>query len=179
MLNNLLSIGIVGLEAESGKIVFEFEANIKPLDNHVQDIQCMKSFWLKPKQQKAWNYLQTNQKPYTQIFEELSLALNNLALYYKIEFVAYPACFDWMFFKCYYELAKSTSTNKESFYDIGYECLCISTLWDNYKKSHNINSNEANKMFRDLGEFNENVNHYAIEDARVQGKFYYKLLNMI
>ena len=82
-----------------------------------------------------------------------------------------------MFFKCYYELAKSCSLNKECFYDIGYNCLCSSTLWDCYKQINKLSSTQANKLFKKWGEFDENTNHIAISDARVQGKFYVKLLN--
>ena len=47
MTNNLLSIGIIGITMDE-KIIFEYEANIEPLVTHVQDNQCMQTFWLKP-----------------------------------------------------------------------------------------------------------------------------------
>ena len=178
LVNNLLSIGIVGLTIDM-KIVFEFEANIEPLLNHIEDEQCMKSFWLKPEQKNSWEYLQKNKRSYISVFEELGIKLKELSTNYKLKFVAHPACFDWMFFKCYYELAKTNSENKECFYDIGYKCMCSSTLFDYYKKKNNLNSNEANRIFKYLGEFDENSNHIAISDAMVQGKFYVGLLKKL
>ena len=44
LVNNLLSIGIVGLEESTSNVVFEFESNIKPLETHKSDTQCMETF---------------------------------------------------------------------------------------------------------------------------------------
>lgn len=174
IINNLLSIGICGIDINE-KIIFEYEANIEPLESHVQETKCMEEFWLKPEQKEAWDYLHTNRRNYIEVFENLGLELKNLAQTYKLKFVAHPACFDWMFFKSYYELAKSNSENKESFYDIGYQCLCSSTLWDYYKNFNKLTSIEANKLFNELGEFDPEQNHKASADAKVQGKFFIKL----
>jgi hypothetical protein len=178
MINNLLSIGIVGITIDE-KIVFEYEANIEPLATHVQDNQCMQTFWLKSEQKLAWEHLQTNRRNYIEVFEELGLKLKELDSKYKLKFVAHPACFDWMFVKCYYELAKSNSHDKGCFYDIGYQCECASTLWNCYKQSNKLSSQQANKLFKEWGEFDENSNHMALSDATVQGKFYIKLLNIM
>jgi len=179
LVNNLLSVGIIGLEENTSNIVFEFEANIKPLESHKQDTQCMESFWLKPEQKEAWEYLQTNQKDYLEVFEDLSSELKKLDIKYKLVWVAYPACFDWMFFKSYYELAKSSSLNEQNFYDIGYQCKCISTLFDLHKKINDLLPNEATKLFNDLGQVEPNHNHKALYDAKVQGKFYIKLMKIM
>lgn len=176
LVNNLLSIGIVGLEENTSNIVFEFEANVIPLESHKSDTQTMETFWLKPEQKDAWEYLMTNQKNYLTVFEDLSLKLKKLALTYKLVWVAQPACFDWMFLKSYYELAKSNSLTGTDFYDIGYQCKCSSTLYDLYKKSNNLTSKEALELFNELGEFNPKQNHMALLDAKVQGKFYIKLI---
>ncbi len=106
----------------------------------------------------------------------MGIKLKELDNQYKLKFVAHPACFDWMFFKCYYELAKSNSSNKENFYHIGYQCTCSSTLWNYYKQSNKINSNQADKLFKYLGKFDNESNHIAISDARVQGRFFVRLL---
>lgn len=84
-----------------------------------------------------------------------------------------------MFFKCYYELAKKNSLDKECFYEIGFKCECSSTLWNYYKQSNKITSSQANKLFKYLGEFDENSNHMALSDAKVQGKFYVRLLKKL
>ena len=175
MINNFLSIGIVGITLDE-KIIFEYEANIEPLENHIQDTQCMQTFWLKPEQKLAWANLQTNKRNYIEVFEELGAKLKELSNQYMLKFVAHPSCFDWMFLKCYYELAKLGSQNKECFYDIGYNCACSSSLWDYYKQLNKLSSSQANKLFKAWGKFDEETNHVAISDAKVQGKFYIKLL---
>lgn len=172
LVNNLLSIGIVGFEENTKTEVFEFETNIIPLPTHTPDTQCMETFWLKPEQKEAWDYLKTNKRNYVEVFEDLSCKLTILSNKYKLVWVAQPACFDWMFFKSYYELAKSNSPNKKDFYDIGYQCVCISTLFNLYKKTHNLNSSQSSQLFNELGEFDAKTNHRASADARVQGKFY-------
>lgn len=175
MLNNLISIGIVGITLDE-KIIFEYATNIEPLPTHIQDLHTMQTFWLKPEQKLAWDYLHINKRNYIEVFEDLGVKLKKLSNKYILKFVAHPACFDWMFLKSYYELAKSNSKNKEYFYDIGYNCLCSSTLWNIYKQINNLSSNQANKLFKEWGEFDEDSNHIAISDARVQGKCYVKLL---
>ena len=176
LVNNLLSIGIIGLEENTSNIVFEYESNIIPLDTHKSDTQCMETFWLKPEQKNAWDKLQINQKNYLTVFEDLSLELKKLSLKYKIIWVAFPACFDWMFLKSYYELAKSNSPNGNNFYDIGFKCNCASTLLDFYKKKNNLTSKETYKLFYELCDFDPKENHIAISDAKVQGKFYINLI---
>jgi hypothetical protein len=136
----------------------------------------METFWQKPEQKIAWDYLQTNKRNYIEVFEDLSTKFKELSNKYVLKFVAHPSCFDWMFFKCYYELAKSNSHDKECFYDIGYHCDCSSTLWKCYKQLHKLSSKEADKLFKELGEPDEKSNHFAISDAKVQGKFYIGLL---
>lgn len=176
LVNNLLSIGIVGFEENTGTEVFEFNTNIFPLPTHTPDTKCMETFWLKPQQKEAWEYLQTDRKNYITVFEDLTYKLFVLSNKYELVWIAYPACFDWMFLKSYYELAKSNSINKKDFYDIGYECVCISSLFDWYKKINNITSSQASQLFNELGEFDSKTNHFASADARVQGKFYIGLL---
>lgn len=176
LVNNLLSIGIVGFEENTQIEVFEFETNIIPLPTHTPDTLCMETFWLKPEQKEAWNYLNTNQRNYIEVFEDLSKKLLVLSNTYKFVWIAYPSCFDWMFFKSYYDMAKSNSLNKNYFYDIGYECICISTLFDWYRKTHNLTSSQSLQLFNELGEFNTKTNHRALADARVQGKLYLGLV---
>lgn len=178
MINNLLSIGMVGIDFISEQIIFEFEENIKPFFTHIPDKDCMKNFWLKPEQKNAWEFLQTNQKNYIVVFEELSFELKRLSRDYKLVFVSHPSCFDWMFLKCYYELAKSNSSNGEDFYDIGYKCECSLTLCNHYKKINGLTNNEFMSIFQKPDEVisENNLEHFALYDAKIQGKKYIELL---
>ena len=135
-------------------------------------------FWLKPENKDSYYYLHTNQQNYMQVFEKLSNYLHILNEKYKIIFCAQPACFDWMFLKCYYELAKKNS-NKTNFYEIGFKCECISTLWIYYKKKNKLSAKKSNELLNQLSPCNKNELHFAINDAKIQGIFYIKLMELL
>lgn len=183
MINNLLSIGIVGLDVNY-VIRYKFEANIEPFFTHVPDKKTMETFWLLPEQEKAWAYLQTNKQNYVFVFERIGRELKQLEAEYTLVFVAQPACFDWMFFKCYYENARANSDTPYDFYDIGYSCVCASTLWKNYKAVNNISSKESIVLQKQmstipeqiLADFSNYCEHCAIYDALKQGFFFVSLL---
>lgn len=178
LLNNLLSIGIVGITSNCD-IIYKFEANIKPLETHCQDKKTMETFWLKSEQETAWNNLMTNQRNVVEVFEQLSNELLELSYKYNLAFVAKPACFDWMFFKCYYEYAKSKSTNEINFYDIGFKCICASTLTDYYKNLDSSNLSVISKLMADIKKNTNGFEHNALYDATIQGLFYCKLLEKL
>lgn len=182
IINNLLSIGIVGMTL-CGDIIYKFEANIKPLETHSQDKKTMETFWLKPKQENAWNYLTINQRNFIEVFEQLSNELEELNRKYNLVFAAKPACFDWMFYKCYYEYAKSKSIYKDKFYDIGFKCICISTLTDYYKNLDPSNISTINNLMdeikKNVNDMNIGVEHNALFDAMIQGLFYCNLLKKL
>lgn len=176
LVNNLLSIGIVGL-LSNGQIIYEFEANILPLESHKSDDKTME-FWSKPENLNAWNYLNLNQQYYLDVFEQLETELSVQSTQYNLVFVAQPACFDWMFFKCYYELAKSNSL-KSTFFDIGFKCTCISTLVNYYKNLNNSNSSIINKLTKSIKQNNTGIEHSALADAKIQGLFYCELIKIM
>ena len=177
MLNNLLSIGIAGITIDQ-EILYTFEANVLPLPNHNPDKNTMENFWLKSKQRKAWNYLLTNQRHYVNVFEQLSCELKELSNKHDLIFIANPACFDWMFLKCYYEQAKINSDN-QNFYDIGFKCVCISTLTNYFKKLHKFNPGLCSGINKNIRDNTDGILHTALYDATVQGLFYCNLLFLI
>lgn len=179
MLNNMISIGFYGLDDNLTKI-FEFEANIEKLEGHESDPECMTTFWNLPENQGAWDYLQQNKKKYIDVMAELSWHFKTLSETYKLIFVAHPSAFDWMYFKCYYELARQNLIQKDpslKMHNIGYSCECSSTLWNLYKRQNNLSSNAASKVYKEISEVDESKEHIAIEDARCQGIAYVKLRN--
>lgn len=103
MLNSMISIGFCGMTDELS-IVFEYQANIEPLEGHVQNHKCME-FWENNK--NAWNATQINKRYYADVMVELSNHFTELNKLYNLKFIAMPSCFDWMFFKSYYELAQN------------------------------------------------------------------------
>lgn len=177
--NNLLSIGMVGITKSLQK-VFTFYANITPLDGHISNADTM-IFWNKPENINACKKLFDNQKDYYDIFNNLSTQLDTLSGQYKLHFVAMPASFDWMWLKCYYEMTNEYNKKNQlsSLYQIGYKCLCLSTVSTIYKSLHKMSSNGFDKMIKEFGEFKPELEHDALDDARYQGIVYIKLIDMI
>jgi len=181
VLNNMLGIGIYGLDKDLNKI-FTFDANILPLPNHFPSKSCMENFWNKEENQAAWAYLQMNQRDYVEVCVELSNLLTELKSQYDLVWVAAPASFDFAFLKAYYEMANIEQSKKgKSLCGLGHSCRCGSTLWNIYKEKHNLSNSQADELKKTLGEFNPGKEHFALEDARFQGTWYvkaHKLLTM-
>lgn len=178
LLNNMISIGFYGI-TDDLENPFQFDANIMELEGHVQEKQCMENFWNKPENQQAWNYLQKNKRSHIDVCLELSEHFKRLGQTYKLVFISHPSCFDWSFFKNYYELVRSINNNRDVMYDIGYSCQCSSTLWNLYKQKHKLSSNEADKLYKEISEFDETKEHFALDDARCQGIAYVKMKQML
>lgn len=169
VLHSMISIGFYGLDDNLVEH-FRYESNIECLEGHIQEKECMENFWNLPENQTAWNHLQQNKKNYIDVMSELSDHFKRLSETYKLIFVAKPANFDWMFFKSYYELAKSNDVSRgPSMYNIGFTCECASTLWNFYKKKHNLSNSEANKLYKEISEFDNTKEHFAVYDAMFQG----------
>lgn len=174
LINNMLSIGIYGLDKDENEIM-SFYANLEELCGHIPDEQCMQDFW--SKQPKAWSELQVDKKPTHVAFKQLSDELIVLSKDYKIEFVAMPACFDWMFLKSYYEFAKNT--DKSITYNIGFQCTCMSTTFNIYRKFNKLSSKEYTKFKDSLIAEDASQLHNALYDAKLQGLRYVKLLKLM
>jgi hypothetical protein len=173
MLNSMISIGFYGI-TDNLSCALEYTANIESLEGHVQDPKCME-FWAQ--NQTAWNATQTNKKFYADVMLELSDRFTELNKTYNLKFIAMPSCFDWMFFKSYYQMAQNyLSTN---LYDISFKCICISSYFDSYCESRNIRGSEKEALKLQLMEYNKDVDHFALEDAKCQGKLYVKVKQLI
>jgi hypothetical protein len=173
--NNMISIGIYGIDDELNNI-FSYQANIEELEGHVPDQKCMNTFWLKSAQQEAYEFLQTDKRNYMDVCVDLSDKFNELNKEYEIKFVAGPACFDWQFFHCYYQMAKKhVNVNiSDTMYDIGYKCHCSSAIWDLYVKKNKLTNKEAQSVWNRMGEVNPKKVHFALEDAKCQALVYIK-----
>lgn len=176
--NNLLSIGFCGLTNDFTEI-FSIEYNIKPLPTHEPDSDTM-NWWLQKENSIAWNYIQQNQISYIDAFNDLSNKLKDISQSYTIEFIAHPSCFDWMFFKSYYDLARK---NNLTMYDIGYKCTCASTTMTLFKQINKMSSNKFNAwLCQKKQELQINIKgteHTPLYDAKNQGTNYLIILNQI
>jgi hypothetical protein len=179
LVNNMLSIGLVGIDSNL-EIHWTFESNIEPLEFHSPDSTCME-FWTKPENKTAYDHMFLNRLSYYDSMYKIGTELNTLSQKYNLIFVAQPACFDWMFFKSYYEYSKKmlSDTQIKNMYNLGFKCECISTLWTCYKKINKITNKEGNKLYNNLGNLDASTEHMALSDAIVQGTFYVKLLKLL
>jgi hypothetical protein len=180
LVNNMLSIGFSGLLLD-GTEIFSSEYNIKPLEGHQSNPDTM-NFWLKEENREAWLYIHQNQLDYDIAFLDLSNKLITLSVEYDFIFVASPSCFDWMFFKSYYDLAKN---KYKDMYDIGYKCECASTMWKIYKIINPSYAIELKKVKKEIENLPNTTNltnttnllHTALYDARIQGKQHLLVIN--
>jgi hypothetical protein len=182
ILNNMLSIGFYGLDDNCVKH-FEYEVNLYPLEGHVANSSTMKNFWLKPENKEAYDRLKLNRVQCVDAMKELSDKFFELSKTHNLIFVAHPAAFDWQFFKNYWGLANDYWDDilevESSLYDIGYSCQCSSTLWNMVRQKNGWSSNQANTKYKEISDFNPDMEHYAIDDARRQGIAYVKMKQML
>jgi len=173
LVNNMISIGFYGV-TENLVNEFQYQANIYSLVGHVQDEDCMK-FW--QQNQSAWDATQINKKRFEVVMEDLSNKFTKLSKMYNLKFIAMPACFDWMFFKSYYEYAAKTLHTK--FYNIGFKCICISSYFDAYCENKNIYGKDKESLKLQLMEHDKSKDHHAIENAKCQAKLFIKIRQII
>ena len=175
LLNNMFSIGMAGILKDKS-VVFEYQANIQELPDHKPDSSTM-AFWTKPENIAVFNQLHLNSRHYMEVFKDISDHLNKLSEKYIIQFVAYPSCFDWMFFKCYYELFKSNSDDHDT-YNLGYSCEDTNTLWNVYEKTHRLSWEDELEILESFRDVNDHK-HEPLSDAKTQGKFHVHLLHLL
>lgn len=170
MLNSMISIGFCGMK-ENKEVVFEYCANIEELEGHKQNQKTME-FWQSCP--VAYANTQTNRRHYTVVMRELSQEFERLSQSYKLIFCAMPACFDWMFFKSYYELARDVT--QECFFDIGYQCVCISSYFNAHCINHEIIGKKKEELKHHLMQIDSSVEHFAYEDAKCQARLLVALI---
>lgn len=89
--------------------------------------------------------------------------------------LAYPVSFDWCWLSHYYF---EFSTADEGEPDIGYEAVCIDTLFDQYCKDHNLAGAEKKALKLALMK-REELTHNALDDAREQANLYFGLTDLL
>lgn len=86
---------------------------------------------------------------------------------HKVEWMAQPACFDWMFLKSYYQAFVSVGAP-----DIGFSCTCFSTLRKKWLKDNGMPREEYNLLREPYVEGVEEDSHFPLQDAIFQGREY-------
>lgn len=174
LVNNMISIGIYGID-RNGHEILTFQVNLEDMNGHIPDRQCMEEFW--SKNPVAWAKTQENKQQIIPTFKHLSQILTELNKDWLMVFVAMPSCFDWMFFKSYYEFAKCI--DKTIKFDIGFKCTCLSTLLAIYRKQNNLSSKDFETFKETLISCDPFLEHDALYDAKIQGLRYLKLIKLM
>jgi len=163
-INSLLSVGFAGF-TKTGEIVFEYEANIKPLPDCTQNANTM-AWWNKPEQQEAYKYVCSNQQDAKNVFTELNDKLLKLKDQYNIFPVAWPANYDWQWIHYYFH--RFVGSNP-----LGFSARCIASYAWGMMKTTNPKERINFEPFVDP-RFKHT--HKALDDAKEQGAM---LINML
>lgn len=120
------------------------------------------------------------------VMNRLGEQLLSLSEKYRIVFVAYPAAYDFMYFKTYYDQyvgyydprtydldAEKTAKVKDL---VGYSAKCMSTLFSTICTIKGIARSDT-QAFWDNMKGTYKHTHDALDDAREQGHVYIKLLD--
>lgn len=160
--HSMISCGISFITSD-GKIIEEIIYNLFPRKDRSYEPRCMTEFWMNPEQHEAWNYIQQDRVTPEKAMAALAMKLSYFSLSWDIEWIAYPACFDWMFLKTYYEEFGPIDKISLGYYcvDIGSEirsvAITIGKTYDNVIAMFTVPNTSP---------------HVALYDARCQGIMY-------
>lgn len=163
-LNSMLAMGWAGF-TETGQLVFEYEAHLKPLPDATPNEKTM-SWWKLPENAMAWEYVQTNQRDPSEVCRDFAAHLEKLTQSYTLEPVAWPAAFDWQYINYYFHRFLGCNP-------LGYSAMCIEAyIWALTKKA---SSNDVHRA--DLVQYKDPKyphTHRALDDAKEQGSMFYR-----
>lgn len=176
--SNMWELGLSFIEAATGTEIDSYQSYIKPR-KHIQASESTMN-WMKSVQLadcSMWDkYIQIRFDPATPepdlVMYEIGCKLEKYAENYEIVWAAFPACFDWMYFRTYWDMYASASHRSL----VGYNCKCISGALNTYASMTKTNIDE---LWKQLSAGIVTVSHQALDDARVQGHVYVKLLKLL
>jgi DNA polymerase III alpha subunit (gram-positive type) len=165
--NSMVQLGIVAVTAD-GREIFSLCWNIEPHPNCSPDETTMKEFWAKHPEE--WKATQTNQLSGDLVRQSLAQMVTKWSKEWRLQWIAYPAAFDWQWVKDIYE-----HYNQPGDPDIGYSAKCISTLLWGYEKTHGIKTPEQKEALKKELAGELTLTHNAEEDARYQARIFVNL----
>jgi hypothetical protein len=161
-IHSMISIGSVAFDT-NGQEISSFSMNIKELDGAVQDQNTMK-WW--SEQPEVWKSTRVDQKTATEVMRLFQTWVNGIAEPRNVRpiFLAYPIGFDYAFVRWY--LLKFT----------GKDIFQLATVDIRSYAMRAVNCSYSDFSFKKLPErYMKNTNelsHFAIDDARIQGKIF-------
>jgi len=176
LLNNMLSIGVVFTDAETGDVIDDFLGDLEPLPDHYSDIDTMKEFWDRDDNNRAeLKRIREHARPIVDVMEEFEATLKVLMMqgYTKVKWVARPAAYDWQWLNCYYQYYAGESKNKVV--PLGFFVICCSTMRDMYALQHGLSFKEMIALC-DKWAGDSAITHNPLDDAMYQSKVFHALL---
>lgn len=170
MQHSMRSLGIVVLD-ENAIVINTFYKTILPQMNSGVCQQTMSEFW--SKHQDMWTEVNTNAVCPSKAMSDLVEFLKPLYLKYRVSWIASPACFDWMWLKCYYETYGPVIKP-----NIGYFCHDLSSMLNVYMKIHKIQIENCQEFKNQLMNGHP-YTHNALDDAKCQGYMYLNLRKLL
>lgn len=167
MVNSMLSLGIA-LISSDGQILDELSVNISKREDAKEDENTMK--WWKT-QPLAWERCHQNMLSPQVAMARVAEFYAKWSQQYRLNWIAAPICFDWMFLKSYYMTFSPHDSP-----DIGFKATDISTLRDYAIKCKIISNKEFDNIVSMIPKRNE---HVAVDDAKYQGLIFYGLTRLI
>jgi hypothetical protein len=159
-LHSMLSIGLAGFDT-TGQIVFEYEANLQPIPNGLEDPETIK-WWAQDKNKEAWKHIHQDQRDPTDVFTELKTQIIDLQSKYKVRTVGWPINYDWQWLNYYFH--RYIGSNP-----LGHSALCIRTYaFAMHKKA------DSNDQI-DIDQYTDprfKHTHKALDDAKEQGAIF-------
>ena len=109
------------------------------------------------------------------VMTQFALWLKDLSETYDYIFMARPSCFDWMYFKTYYDLYAP----REFLHLVGFNCIDLSSELRKYELLAGISNDPKakNELWDSLKE-KTIFTHRAYDDAIQQGTIYLNLLKL-
>ena len=167
--SNMINIGIV-FTNERGKTLQEINVDIKPREGYFGNVDTVK-WWSHPDRIHEYERILKDGVSLVIAMDRINTVLLSLNTS-KITWVARPAAFDWMFFKCYWDLYKQYNPNA---FDIGFSATCLSTIREVWKIFSGRKKEQIDAYFKywtkDLV-----MTHNGLDDARYQDCIYHNLV---
>jgi len=167
-INSMLSLAFSGFVLENNNTsyrkIYEWHSNLKPMDNCQSHPDTM-TWWNKPENKEAFEFVQQNQRDPLEAFKELHEQITQLQITYKIIPGAWPAAYDWQWVNYYFH--KLLGVNP-----LGFSARCISTLGWPIINHPNPQTKFNWSSYKDGAEHT----HKAKDDAHEQGIIWMNML---
>ena len=162
----MLNLGMVGIEASTGNVVYEYEANLTPLPNAKYDLKS-NEFWNRPENLEALVYICDERRDPAVVMIELASGITELQSKYQIETIGYPIAYDWQWINWYFVNYIGTNPLGYTGRDISsYKWATRSSV---YPERVAISHIELPPKYKKMPK------HSGLVDAYTQGMYFWKM----